>query len=259
MMEKIMENTQHLFIGLREVLDLKNNITEIISLARLTVIMMVLMLLGEIGAFIFGGDYGFMSWLGLITGIATVLNLILVDQGRITNYSWGILSCIVWLIVAVYNHLIGDIASQTFYLVMQFVGITVWHKQMAVQNNKTELKARKMKKWQAILAFIGAIILYFIVLETSKRLNGTQVYVDATLLPLGIIGMILMTYGYRSQWIAWLILDVINIYIWSVQLTNGGPAALSMFVLQIIMFINSVYGAYMWFSPVKQNEAQKAS
>jgi len=72
---------------------------------------------------------------------------------------------------------------------------------------------------------------------------------DASLLVLGVIGQILMTYGYRSQWVAWIILDVINVIIWAVQLRHGGAAALSMLVLQISTLINGLYGAHLWFRP----------
>ena len=55
--------------------------------------------------------------------------------------------------------------------------------------------------------------------------GGVQVRLDGTLLPLGIVGQILMTYGYRSQWVAWIILDVIKVVIWFNQLSAGGPGA----------------------------------
>ena len=47
-----------------------------------------------------------------------------------------------------------------------------------------------------------------------------------------------MTYGYRSQWVAWIILDVIKVVIWFNQLSAGGPGAMSMFVLQVVMLAN---------------------
>jgi nicotinamide mononucleotide transporter len=56
-----------------------------------------------------------------------------------------------------------------------------------------------------------------------------------------------MTFGYRSQWIAWIALDVINVVIWWNQLASGGPAALSMLVLQVAMLLNALYGAWCWF------------
>ncbi|MFR5004325.1 MAG: nicotinamide mononucleotide transporter [Bifidobacterium dentium] len=67
--------------------------------------------------------------------------------------------------------------------------------------------------WQGILAVITTIVIYLIVVFVSSHTGGVQVRLDGTLLPLGIVGQILMTYGYRSQWVAWIILDVIKVVI----------------------------------------------
>lgn len=244
---------KNLEVGLKEALSLKRNVNEVKTLKKATKAMMMVMLLAEVVAFVFGKDYGFTGWIGLITGIATVMNLILVDQARITNYSWGILSCAVWLLVALNNRLIGDICSQTFYLVMQFFGISIWHRDMSKQKNQEELEPKKIGWKKGLLIAIGTIILYFIVLATSKTLHGTQVYLDATLLPLGIVGQILMTYGYSSQFFAWNIINTVNCIIWFNQLGQSG-SAVTMFVLQIVMFINGLYGTYCWYKGNKKGD-----
>lgn len=81
--------------GLKECLSIKRNVTKIKTLQITTKIMMLIILIAEITIFIFGQDFSFAGYVGLITGIATVVNLILVDQVRLTDYSWRILSCIV--------------------------------------------------------------------------------------------------------------------------------------------------------------------
>lgn len=247
-----MDIIHNLKSGLKETFSFPRSIQEIKTLKRTTKIMMYIMLLAETIAFIFGKDYGFNGWIGYITGIAASMNLILGDQGRITNFSWGILGCGVWLIVALNNHLIGDICSQSFYFIMQFFGISIWHRQLSEQqNDDTEVEPKKIGWKKGLLITIGTIILYFIVLATSKSLHGTQVYLDATLLPLGIVGQILMTYGYKEQYIAWNIINTINCIIWYNQLGQNG-SAITMFVLQIVMFINGLYGTYCWYKKTKK-------
>ncbi|MFK5704874.1 nicotinamide riboside transporter PnuC [Ligilactobacillus sp. LYQ139] len=243
-----------LLTGLRKTFSLKSNLCDIMSLKPITKILMAIMLIAEGSVFICGKNYSFMGWIGLFTGIATVMNLILVDQGRLTNYSWGILSCAVWLIVAFNNHLIGDICSQTFYLVMQFLGISIWHRNMKHQTDSTEIKPKKMSWQKEILVIVGIISMYFVVLATSKALHGTQIYLDATLLPLGIAGQFLMTYGYKFQWVIWIIDDIVNCTIWFIQLARGGAGAITMFMLQVIMLFNAFYGMYYWFKKAKVTE-----
>lgn len=115
------------------------------------------MLIVTIIGFILGRDYSLHGWIGLLTGITVVINLILVGQGRLTNYSWGIIACAAWLTTAITNRLIGDIASQSFYLIMQFVGITVWHRKMAAQPDASELTGRKLSKLAGCAWFALAV------------------------------------------------------------------------------------------------------
>ena len=115
------------------------------------------------------------------------------------------------------------------------------------KNEYEEVNARMFTWWQGILAVIATIVIYLIVVFVSSHTGGVQVRLDGTLLPLGIVGQILMTYGYRSQWVAWIILDVIKVVIWFNQLSAGGPGAMSMFVLQVVMLANGFYGAWVWF------------
>ncbi|MCW0928033.1 MULTISPECIES: nicotinamide riboside transporter PnuC [Weissella] len=221
---------------------------ELITLDRREHLLALFMILSSAIAFIFQHDFSLIGWVGLVTSIASVLNLILVDRGRLTNFCWGLISTGTWLVIAVHNNLIGDISSQLFYFLSQFVGIAVWHRSISISHTDY-VKPKKLSPQMMILTILMAILLYSINVYLANFLHGKQIYLDATLLVLGIIGQLLMTYGYRSQWAAWIMINVINVVIWSVQLKNGGPAATSMLVLQVMMLINSLYGTYLWFRP----------
>ena len=241
-------NKNYFVEGMKMTFNCKNIIKELFTLNKTTSVLMILMLLVNIYAFILGHSFNFVAWLGLATSFLTVFNLVLIDQGRITNYFWGAINCFVSLVISLDNHLIGDLFSRIFYFVFQFIGIYFWYKQMQGQaDDSDEVKARRISPLNALLSVVGVIVLYIIVLLTSKHFNGTQVYIDALLLPLGVVGQVLMTYGYASQWYAWIAINAINVYIWSVQLQNGGSAAINMLVLQVIMLINSIYGCYLWY------------
>ena len=247
LLQQCQQDITSLPTAMRAVFSWQRGLNELKTLRRTTKLMMSTMLIVTIIGFILGRDYSLHSWIGLLTGITVVINLILVDQGRLTNYSWGIIACAAWLTTAITNRLIGDIASQSFYLIMQFVGITAWHRKMAAQPDASELTGRKLSKLAGCAWFALAVLVYAIVLHFSKQLNGNQIYLDATLLPLGIVGSVLMVNGYRSQWVAWITLDVINVIIWFNQLKGFSPAAASMLALQLVMLANALYGAYLWF------------
>ncbi|USS87867.1 nicotinamide riboside transporter PnuC [Fructilactobacillus hinvesii] len=194
------------------------------------------------------------GWLSVSASIFSVVNLMLCDEGKITNYSWGILESLLFLVIDWQNRLIGDLATNLYYLVTQTLGIFWWGKELQTQTQQRFLQPRKLKKWQILLVLVGLVALYLIVLGFSKQLHGTQIYLDACLLPLSVMGMLLMLGGYRSQWLIWIAWDVVSLVIWYRQFQILSPASASMLALEVIKLVNGLYGSYRWF--VKNPELQ---
>ena len=84
------------------------------------------MLFATVGSFLFSNSFTLLSFINLVVSVTTALSLILVDRGRLTNYFWGLIGSAFWLVTALQNQLFGDVASQFYYVVMQFIGIFVW-------------------------------------------------------------------------------------------------------------------------------------
>lgn len=242
-----MDTLKHLVPGLRAIFNGRQMLKDFRSLSHKDLILFALMLLATTGAFVFGQDFSTAGMISFFVGLVTVANLILIDRGRLTNYVWGLMSALTWLIISWQNHLIGDISTQLFFFVMQFIGIAVWHKSISTnKNSHDEIVAKKLSKLQVFLVITGLIIFYLIQVFVSHKLNGAQIWLDAAVLPLNIVGQILMTNGFSSQWFAWIAVNLINIVIWTNQLHAGGAGAMSMVVLQVVMTVNSIWGLYLW-------------
>lgn len=243
-----MNNKKSFLEQVKHTFNPKVALKDLLSLHKMTYIMLFIMLITQVITFIVSGKYSFEDISGLVVACIVILNLILVDEGKISNYLFGTFSCTFWLLIAIQNKLYGDVASQSFYVIMQFVGIYMWNKHLVDEDT---VQSRKIGIKKGIFMTLLAIILYMIILYVSHVLNGNQILLDSALLPLGIIGQMLMSVGYASQWIVWIAIDIINVIIWGQQLIHGGVAATSMFVLQITMLINAIYGAYCWYKNSK--------
>ncbi|WP_374285785.1 nicotinamide riboside transporter PnuC [Lactococcus sp.] len=257
-----MKNTNNfdltIFIsGMKEVFNPKEIFKELTTMTLKDNLLLFFLLAVQFIAYFLTSAYDLMSNLSLIVGCLTIVNLILVNRGRITNYAWGTVSAIFWLVVAIQSQLFGDVFSQTYYVVMQFVGIYAWKKSLDKTETK-EVAPRKISLKMALIALLGFVVIYLVVLATSSHLNGQQIFLDATLLPLAIIGQLLMTFGYRSQWLAWFLINAINIVIWYNNWQLQGDAAFGMFMLQILMFINAIYGSYLWFKKPSEDTYETA-
>ena len=234
-------------MGLKKCFNPKAITGELGSLSIKDYLLLSILLASQVVAFFLSGTFDSMSSLSLIVGIVTIVNLILVNRGRLTNFTFGIVATVFWLIVAVKSHLVGDVFSQSYYLVMQFIGIYAWQKDM-LKTHGSEVTPKNMTLGKVILAILGFAIIYGFVLFTSHHLGGQQIVLDATLLPLAIVSQLLMTYGYRSQWVGWILIDFINVIIWFNAWQSTGNSVFGMFILQVAMLVNAFYGAYLWFT-----------
>ncbi|MFC4761186.1 nicotinamide riboside transporter PnuC [Fructobacillus durionis] len=208
--------------------------------------LLAVMIGAQVLTFALSSDRSGLAWLTLWTGFAAVINLALVDQGKQSNFFWGLLCTSAWLIVAFNSRTFGDVFAQGFAFIMQFFGIYLWAK--VRDEDAGEIKPKKLSKQLAWAVLIITVITYLIVLTISKHLNGLQVYLDSAVLPLNIIGQVLMTYGYRSQWFAWILVDIVQVSVWAQNVfVLDGSYAVSMLVLQIVMLVNALYGAWYWY------------
>ncbi|USS93559.1 nicotinamide riboside transporter PnuC [Fructilactobacillus ixorae] len=224
------------------------NVTDLRALQPATKTLLTINLVVIITVFAISREFtSLLGWLSVTASIFSVINLMLCDEGKITNYGWGIFESLLFLIIDWQNRLIGDIATNLYYLVTQTAGIFWWDRELQDQSQQTVLQPRKLKKWQLAAVMMSLVLLYLIVLRFSQHFHGTQVYLDATLLPLSIIGMLLMLGGYRSQWIVWITWDVVSLVIWYRQFQVLSPASASMLALEVIKLCNGLYGAYRWF------------
>lgn len=236
--------------ALKHTFNLRNIVKEVTTLDRNDYMLLSVLCLAQVATFFIAGSYSIMSLTSLLVGVVTIFNVILVNRGRITNYFYGTIATIFWLAIALQSMLIGDVFSQLFYLIMQFVGLYFWQKQMNATDT-SEVVPKKITLGKAVIAILGFIFIYVIVLSTSHHLGGQQIWLDSTLLPLAIISQILMTGGYRTQWIGWILIDAINVIIWYNVLMTTGASVAGMFILQLLMLINAFYGAWLWFKPKK--------
>ncbi|MDU0401726.1 Nicotinamide riboside transporter PnuC [Lactococcus lactis] len=124
--------------AIKQTFSIKKIFEELSTLHIQEYLLLFLMTIAQVISFLFTKDA---SVLVLILSISSIINLVLVDRGRITNYFWGSITTTAWVIIAIHTRLIGDIASQTFYLIMQFLGIYIGEKNLErLQNMKFSQK-----------------------------------------------------------------------------------------------------------------------
>lgn len=193
------------------------------------------------------------SLLSLVAGIAGVINVVLVAQGKMTNYFWGLIHTVAYIWVSYQQHLTGEVLLNLFFFVMQFVGAYAWVKGNEDTSSTEEFKSKNLKLlgylgYGTLLAILWYLV-YLVIVSFPTFFGGVDPHpvVDSLCFALQIVGQVLMTYQYAEQWYLWSAADVFEIVLWTFP-NNFNPI---MVALWGAFLINSLIGMYTWNKQAK--------
>lgn len=195
------------------------------------------------------------SWTALISSVSGIICVVLVAKGRTSNYFWGIVNASLYGYAAYSWGLYGDFSLNIFYfLPMQFYGWYIWTKPEFKANASNVkiiiLSAKNRLIW--VLLSLVAILIYGNVLNV---LGGTTPFWDATSTVFSIVAMILMARRLTEQWVLWIIVDVVTVYMWAnIVFNEGGLVNMGILIMWSAWLINAIYGLCNWIKMSKVNK-----
>jgi nicotinamide mononucleotide transporter len=196
--------------------------------------------------------YLFFAWsdslLGLISSISGMLCVVLVAKGKIANYYFGIVQTLTYAYIAYGYGLYGEVMlNALFYFPVQFIGIYMWKKNKTEHGVKGEdviISSLTKKGWfYTVLSILILTIGYGFFL---KFLGGNLVWTDSATNVLSIAAQILMLKRYTEQWLIWISVNVLSIFLWLGALISQGGNDFSMLVMWSAFLVNSIYGYLNW-------------
>lgn len=185
----------------------------------------------------------------IIDGVAAICGIfcvVLCAKGKKSQYIWGLLNIIGYIIIAWINKYYGEVMLNAFYyLPSQFIGYYLWNKYTNKDTNGVEGKKLNIKQSIVFLVVITiGIFGYKLVLD---MLGGNGTLLDSASTIISVVANALMMMRYREQWLLWIIIDVITVVMW---LLVGDFVMVTMWAVYLI---NAFYGYYNWTKIAKEN------
>lgn len=189
--------------------------------------------------------------LGMVELLATIFSatcVYLAVQHNQWTWFWGALGVILFGYLFFQFGLYSDAGLQIlFYLPMQLVGFLMWRR-AALESNNTQV-VRAMSA--------GFIVLTVLAILGLSGVNGYLMatytdasfpYVDALTTWMSVAAQLLMIAKFRENWVIWVSMDVIAIYVYFAKgliVTSG---------LYVVFLVLATMGGIAWY---KQYAAQK--
>lgn len=185
----------------------------------------------------------------IIDGIAAISGIfcvVLCAKGRKSQYVWGVLNVIGYVIIAFINKYYGEVMlNALYYLPSQFIGYYLWNKHTNLETKTT--KGRKLNILQSLILVVLIIVGVFGYKLVLDWLGGTQTLLDSASTITSIVANALMMMRYREQWLLWIIIDAITVVMW---ILVGDFIMVTMWAVYLV---NAFYGYYNWTKIAKEN------
>lgn len=182
---------------------------------------------------------------GIIAGVTGVVCVILTGKGKMSCYIFGLVNTILYAWIAFEVKYYGEVMlNGLYYVPMQFVGWFMWKKHMNQETKEVE-KTKLTVKWEVILLLISAACIYGYGL-VLKSLGGNLPFFDSISTCLSIVAMILSVRRLMEQWIIWIVVDLVTVYMWVIDYINGGTDIATL-LMWIVYLLNAFFMFIKWF------------
>ncbi len=194
------------------------------------------------------------DWMGLFTSWTGIICVILVAEGRSSNYFFGFISNLIYFVLSYQNMFYGEVMTAVFFIVMQPVGLYFWLSARVngvAEEEKTEFEARKLTLWGWIKWLAFAVLVWGSFGLIYRSIGAARPFRDSITDGTNWTGQFLQSYLYREQWIFWIATNVFSIYLWWVGPDSGN---LQMSAMYFVWTINSLVGWYQWSKSIKEGQ-----
>lgn len=195
--------------------------------------------------------YLFYAWndslMGLAASLTGMMTVVLVAKGRISNYYFGMVNVSLYAYIAWQSQFYGEVMLNALYfLPMQFIGLYLWNRNQDEDRADT-VQVAMLDNRKRLLLLVGAVIAIAGYGVFLQHLGGSLPFFDSTSTVLSVIAQLLMVMRVMEQWLAWITIDIVSIYMWAFDYTQGGDEV-SMIVMWTAYLVNAVYGLYNWYN-----------
>lgn len=165
--------------------------------------------------------------------------------GRREGYLIGLYNSLSYSVLAYSNGLYGEVyLNLLFFVPTGIIGYLLWQLH-TMQDGRV---AMRQMLWltRAVIAVI--CIACTVGLGLLLRLNPNQntPFIDASTNVLSVVATFLMMWRYKEQWLLYIVLNIVSVFMWTLRLLAGGTAGDMMVLMWSAFLLNAVFGYWRW-------------
>ncbi len=173
-----------------------------------------------------------MSTLQIIATLFSLTYIFFATKNKAICFLFGAIASACWAYESFYNlNLKFDALLQIFYVGMSFYGAYHWSKG---DNSETTSIKKLDLKWNMLVIVIGILVSFACANIALRFFDTNYAYIDALTTGFSIIATFLLAKRYIENWIFWLFINPIYMYIYYV---SGGTLFALISIVYTVMAI----------------------
>ena len=190
------------------------------------------------------------SVIAVISAICGILYTFLAGKGLPICYLFGITGSSFYGLLSFQNALWGNLILYIgYYLPMQILGYFKWSKNL--QDNKKEIIKIKLPQKELFSLILILSILSIAIYFLLKHLNDSKPILDSITTVFSIGGMYLTVRRAIEQWIFWMIVNTISLFMW-ISVAMNGAKVYSTIIMWLVYLLLAIYFYILWKKEIKE-------
>ena len=210
-----------------------------------------------------GGNPPWLTAVNFVSAVAGVLCVFFCARAQVSNFVFGLINTLVYLVYLFYWHIWGTFALELFlYLPMGVIGWLHWARNRD-KASPERTRARRLSLpanacvalgvtsftvgFHALLLCLARLDQSFFPASVSWLDNGLVLWLDAATVAIGVTATLLQTLRYREQYCWWIITDIVTVALYIAHFDAVYLAKRSIYL------IVAVLGLINWIRLSRQN------
>lgn len=192
------------------------------------------------------------SLTGILAALTGIFCVVLTGKGKRSSFLFGTVNVLLYAQIALTARYYGEVMlNLLYYFPMNFVGWVVWKKHMNAQTG--EVIKRRLPLGKSLFIYGGTALGIFLYGLLLKRMGGQLPFVDSMSTVISVAAQILSIWRLTEQWVLWIVVDVVTIFMWGVNFAQGGET-IGVLLMWVVYLLNAIFMFLRWNREVKTNE-----
>lgn len=192
------------------------------------------------------------SLMGIVSATTGIAYVVCAGKGKLSAYVFGVVNCVLYAIISYKAALYGEtMLNAIYYLPMQFVGFYAWSKNMSDDTGEVlKLKMTWSQRTATYMAIMAGTLAYGFML---KVLGDAMPMIDSFTTVTSVVAMIISVKRYAEQWILWIVVDAVSVYMWWCDFRSGSDNMATL-LMWIVYLMSGVVMLVKWEKEARVGE-----